>query len=1042
MNAKLTLLKIEQRLKLVNSLVYRRRVDLTPFRYQPLDKPEAAMPQFPVDLPGEVILPNSYWADWQRNFILHGDFCLPTDWDASSPVALLLPIGTADDFSHPEALVCIDRVPLAACDRHHQEILLPQHYLDGKLHQLILHGWTGMQHWDGSEPGTRLFMRPCELVQVDQPAREFLATARVALEVAKNIDANHPAYGNLLNALEAAFNLLDLTEPFEDGYYASLPSAHNCLCAGIQGAGSSLGADICAIGQSHIDLAWLWTSAQTRLKAGRTFHTVLRLMEEFPDFTFTQSQPQLYEYVREDYPDLFESIQRRVADGRWEILGGMWVEPDCNLSSAEALARQFLLGRNYFRDHFGAQAESPVLWLPDTFGFPWSLPQLMAQAGIRYFHTIKMGWNQANRLPWDSFWWQGLDGTKILAHFASNECNVFLSPGNVIKAWEKYPQKETHQEIALLYGWGDGGGGPTREMLENLRKLADFPAAPRVRPGKVKDFFERLEKAASGNLPCWNGELYLEKHRGVYTTHAEIKRANRKREFLLHDAEFLASAAILLDPGYIYPAEALRQAWEQVCLNQFHDILPGSSIGEVYVDARRDHAAIQQTGLEICQSALSTLATQVGGDWVLANPIGFKRDDLAFLPDHFAQGQSLQHLDGSPVWLQPMLEGTLIAAGELPPYSITPLVITDSLSAQPETALCAATGWLENDLLRVEFNPHGEITRLFDKACGREVLSAGRVGNQFQAFEDRPVDSDAWDIDSFYEDKPLALDGDATACVIENGSLRATVEFKRQFLHSRVTQRVSLAYNSSRLDFETHVDWHERHVLLKVAFPVDILSPIATYEIQWGSIQRPTHRNTSWDQARFEVCAQKWVDLSEGGYGVSLLNDCKYGHDVHDNVLRLSLLRGSTSPDPQADQGEHRFVYSLLPHRDGWEHETSAQAYALNDPILSYRAMGNEKQVPVPLISPCSLLGASSPNIIIETVKRAEDGNGFIVRLYESQRKRGVISLKTSFRLAQAWHTNLLEQNLSPVETHEHHLQLLARPFEIITLRLVPATQP
>jgi alpha-mannosidase len=1040
MNAKLAILKIEQRLKLVDSLVYRRRVGLHPFRYQPLDKPEAALPSLPDDLSGDLIQPNSYWAEWQRNFILRGEFCLPPEWNANTPVALFLPIGTADDFSHPEALVYIDQLPLAACDRHHQEILLPQRYLDGKLHHLTLHGWTGMQHWDGSEPGTRLFMRPCELIQVDQPTRDFLATARVALDVAKNIDSNQPAYSNLLNALEAAFNLLDLTEPFGDGFYASIPSAHDSLRSGIRGAGSSLGAEICAIGQSHIDLAWLWTLAQTRLKAGRSFHTVLRLLEQFPDFVFTQSQPQLYEYVRQDYPDLFENIQRRVAEGRWEILGAMWVEPDCNLSGAEALARQFLLGRNYYQEHFGPQAESPVLWLPDTFGFPWSLPQLMAQAGIRYFQTIKMGWNQTNRLPWDSFWWQGLDGTKILAHFASNECNVFLSPENAIKAWEKYPQKETHQEIALLYGWGDGGGGPTREMLENLRELENFPAVPQVRPGKVKDFFERLEKTSGGNLPDWNGELYLEKHRGIYTTHAEIKRANRKSEFLLHDAEFLASAASLLDPIYIYPAEALRQAWKLVCLNQFHDILPGSSISEVYADARQDYAAVEQTGLEICQAALASIATQTGGDWVIANPIGFKRNDLALLPEHLADGQSLQYLDGAPVWQQPTMDGTLIAAGELPPYSITPLFVTDSLPVQPETALCATTGSLENEFLRVEFNPQGEITSLVDKTCGREVLSAGQVGNQFQAFEDRPIDSDAWDIDSFYEHKPLALDGSAEVRVVENGPLRAAVEFQRQFLHSRVIQHVSLAYNSSRLDFDTQVDWYERHVLLKVAFPVDILSPVATYEIQWGSIQRPNHRNTSWEQARFEVCAQKWVDLSEGGYGVSLLNDCKYGHDVHNNVLRLSLLRGSTSPDPQADQGAHRFVYSLLPHKDGWEHETSAQAYALNDPLISYRSKVESRKSDISRLP--SLVACDSPNVIIETVKAAEDGNGLIVRLYESHRKRGNILLKVGFRLAQAWRTNLLEQNLTSVEIHQQFIQLPIHPFEIITLRLVPATQP
>ena len=1033
MNNKLTIPKIEQRLKLIGSLVYRRRIELAPFCYISLEIAQADFSGIPDNFPGETIQPNTYWATWQQNFILRSNFCIPSEWDANANVALFLPIGTANDFSHPEALVIVDRIPLAGCDRHHQEILLPKHYLDGKFHTLILQGWTGMQRWDGSEPGTRLFMRPCELVQIDQPTRDFLATARVALDVAKNTDTDNPTYWNLLNALDSAFNRLDLTEPFGSTFYETIPDIYKDLQSEIQGAGTSLDAHIFAIAQSHIDLAWLWTLSQTRLKAGRTFHTVLHLMDQYPEMVYTQSQPQLYEYVQQDYPQLFTDIQREVANGRWEILGGMWVEPDCNLSGAEALARQFLLGRTYFQENFGSEAESPVLWLPDTFGFPSSLPQLMAQAGIRYFLTIKMGWNQTNRLPYDSFWWQGLDGTKVLTHFASNECNVFLSSENVLNAWKKYPQKGTYREIAILYGWGDGGGGPTCEMLENQREMDHFPALPEVRAGKAKDFFERLEKS-SAKLPCWNGELYLEKHRGTYTTHSDIKRANRKSEFLLHDAEFLASTASLLDSAYSYPKDALRKAWKLVCLNQFHDILPGSSIGDVYADARQYYGAIEQSGTQICQQALASISAQIGGDLVIANPIGFKRNDLTYLPNHLADESSLQHLDGTPIGVQITPEGTLLAVGELPPYSITPLLITDSLPSQPETTLSATTHSLENDFLQVEFNSSGEITRLYDKTCSRDVLPENKVGNQLQAYEDRPVDSDAWDIDSFYEDKPLALSGNAMVRVIENGPLRAMVEIKRQFLHSQVIQRISLSYNSSRIDFNTYVDWHERHVLLKVAFPLDILSPAATYEIQWGSIQRPTHRNTSWEQAQFEVCAQKWVDLSEGGFGVSLLNDCKYGHDVHENVLRLSLLRGSTSPDPEADQGEHHFIYSLLPHKGNWEIETYAQAYALNDPLIVFL----QEKCPTP--KQFCLISSDADNVIIETIKIAEDGNGLIVRLYESHQKRGTVLLKAGFRLAQVWQTSLLEQNLTPVENYAEYIKLQIHPFEIITLRLVPAT--
>jgi alpha-mannosidase len=1038
MNTKQALQKIENSLKVINTLAYRNRIALTPFRYQLLNKPEVHLPAV-LDASHSVIIhPNTYWGEWHRNFVLLSNFCTPDHWLDDSSIALFLPIGIANDFSHPEALVYVDQTPLAGCDRHHQEILLPKCYLDGNDHQLILHGWTGMQRWDGSEPGTQLFMHPCELVQIDQPTRDFLSTARVTLDALKNIKDSLPAFYPLLKGLESSIKLLDFTEPFEPNFYQSISNAHENLKEVIRESGPSLGSEICAIGQSHIDLAWLWTLSQTRLKAGRTFHTILHLMDQFPDFVYTQSQPQLYEYVKQDYPELFESIQRKVADGQWEFLGGMWVEPDCNLSGAEALVRQFILGRNFYHDHFGSEKESLVLWLPDTFGFPWSLPQLMKQAGIRYFHTIKMGWNETNRIPFDSFWWQGLDGTKVLTHFASNECNVFLSPENIIKAWDKYPQKETHHEIALLYGWGDGGGGPTGEMLENLREMGNFPSLPRVSPGKVQDFLERLENTVSNNLPCWNGELYLEKHRGTYTTHAEIKRFNRKSERLLHDAEFLASFAKLLDKNYQYPADVFHQTWKLVCLNQFHDILPGSSIGEVYTDAQKDYEVIEQTGNEICQMALASITAQMGGDWVVANPICYSRNDLAFFPEHLLEGQSLQHQDGEPVYSQSTPNGTVIYPGELLPYSINPLFLSNTPPLVSETELLATSNSLENKYLRVEINQRGEIARLFDKVSNREVLASGQVGNQFQAFEDRPIDSDAWDIDCTYEDKPIAIDGTASITVIENGPLRATIETRRQVLNSEIIQRISLAFNSSRIDFDTFVDWRERHVLLKVAIPVDILSPLATYEIQWGNIQRPTHRNTSWDQARFEVCAHKWVDLSEGGYGVSLLNDCKYGHDIHDNILRLSLLRGSTMPDPYADLGEHRFVYSLLPHEGGWETETSSQAYELNDPIICYKPQG--KSQTLLNFSSSSLIVCDSPNVIIETIKTAEDGNGLIVRLFENHRKRGAILLKVNIKLAHVWQTNLLEQNLKHIENHDRLIELQINPFEIITLRLITAT--
>jgi alpha-mannosidase len=1061
--------KIRQRLTLIAPLVYRRRWPLSPFRYLSLEDPlvdPLVSPQVD-DRAWESIPWGSYWGEPNTDFVLRTQFQVPPGWGAGAPAALYLPIGDAGDFSHPEALAYIDGQAYAACDRHHQEILLAPRWCDGAPHTLALHGWTGGTHLKAA---ARLSMHPCELVQIDQPTRDFIVLARVALGTADTLHENEPARAHLYNTLDAAFKVLDTREPLGQRFYASVQAAHGTLREGIARSGVPLDVRITAVGHAHIDVAWLWTLGQTRRKAGRTFHNAIRLMEQFPELRFAQSQAQLYDFVRQDYPELFESIRQQVKAGSWEPIGGTWVEADCNLSGGESLARQFLLGTTFFRQHFGKQGETAVLWLPDVFGYAWNLPQLIKEAGLSYFFTIKIGWSQYNRFPYDTFWWQGLDGTRILTHFSptkevgspfSGTYNAIASPSQVLSTWTNFQQKDWGKAgvtppLLMSYGYGDGGGGPTREMVENIRVLDAFPAMPRVRCGTVAEFFQDLEATVGDYLPTWNGELYLEYHRGTYTTQARNKRANRKSEFLLHDAEFLASMASTLDRDYTYPHEVLRQAWELVCLNQFHDIIPGSSIGPVYQESLQQYAAVQAMGERVRQEALAALGSRIGGDVLVTNPTSFTRYDLAFWP----RGESdslLQRADGTPIGVQPVEGGLLVDAGELPPYSVTPLTliatspIADSESPisnlqQPAPSLTATASLLENDLLRVEFNADGDITRIYDKTAQREVLSPGATANQFQAFEDRPRTWDAWDIDIYFDDRMWLAEPAESVQVVEHGPLRAALQVTRRILGSQITQHISLVRHSPRLDFDTTVQWNERHTMLKVAFPVDVLSPVATHEIQWGNVQRPTHRNTSWDWARFEVCAQKWVDLSEGGYGVSLLNDCKYGHDIHGNLIRLTLLRSPTEPDPDADLGEHRFAYSLLPHEGTWNEFTVSQAYALNDPLIVWSPMpgrtidegprtgGNGTAAHHP-----SFIRVDPANMVIETIKQAQDGQGLIVRLYESQRQRGKVTLATAFPLDEAWRTNLLEENQERLEVEEHGLRFSIKPYQIVTLRLMPA---
>ncbi|HLE90573.1 MAG TPA: glycoside hydrolase family 38 C-terminal domain-containing protein, partial [Anaerolineales bacterium] len=899
--------KIKQRLELIAPLVYRKHKALSSFRYRELDGPLAAPPVGEdVDDSGwQEVTPHEYWGSWMQDFVLRTTLVIPDEWDKGQPIALYLPLGEAGDFSHPEALAYIDGEPYAACDRHHQEFLLKPEWADGGSHLLALHGWTGLGGFAKSELFTKLYMKQCKVVQIHQPTRDLIVHARVALETANNIDENNPARYHLYDALNDAFAALDTRDPLDcDEFYKSVEPAMQIIKAGIEKAGAPMDAVIHATGHAHIDIAWLWTLGQTHRKAERTFHNVIRLMEQFPDYHFTQSQPQLYQFIKEDQPALFESIKHRIQEGRWEPIGGMWVEADCNLSGAESLARQFLLGRTFFREHFGKDAESPVLWLPDVFGYAWALPQLIRQAGLKYFMTIKIGWSQYNRLPYDTFIWQGIDGTQILTHFSTvkefgspyaSTYNSMANPREALGTWQGFQQKELHKDLLMAYGFGDGGGGPTREMLENIEVMNHFPALPQVKQSSVKAFFESIDPLTQSRMmPVWNGELYLEYHRGTYTTQARNKRANRKSEFLLHDAEFLATLASL-HTDYKYPLQQINDAWRTVCLNQFHDIIPGSSIGPVYEESQAQYAELARNVTQLRDQALEALADKLEADVLLVNATSFTQQGVVFIP-----GDSFQRFtrDGESIPSQETDSGLWVDPGEIPPYSVVALSSMSQVPSSTPDASSLHAPLLENDCLKVEFNNNGDITHIFDKQANREVMPPNEIANQLQAFEDRPKDWDAWDVDIFYDDKMWLAEPSSSIKKIEHGILRQAIEIKRKIQNSEITQRISLSHNSPRLDFDTSIDWQERHTMLKVAFPVEVLAPQATYEIQWGNVQRPTHRNTSWDWARFETCAHKWVDLSEGDYGVSLLNDCKYGHDIRDNIMRITLLRSPTMPDP------------------------------------------------------------------------------------------------------------------------------------------------
>jgi alpha-mannosidase len=795
---------------------------------------------------------------------------------------------------------------------------------------------------------------------------------------------------------------------------------------------------LCLTGHAHIDLAWLWPLAETRRKIRRTFSTVLMLMDRYPDFTFNQSSAQAYAWIEQDDPALFARVKERVAEGRWEPVGGMWLESDCNVTGGESFVRHLLYGQRYFERAFGKRHR--VAWLPDVFGFSGALPQLLRGAGIDGFFTIKLYWNEANLFPFDLFAWEGIDGSTVTAHMFLNPGHGYngnLVPLDTLGTWRNFRGKTLNPESLLAFGWGDGAGGPSEKMLENYARINDFPALPRLRMGRVDEFFAALPPVAE--LPRYVGELYFELHRGTLTTQAKTKALNRASEHRLLEAEAFAAIASL--DGFAYPHQDLATAWQTLLLNQFHDILPGSSINEVYQDTHRLLTGVVSTATAVRDAALTHLAGNASSpsrQIIVANA-GLSPRSLRIALAGVPAGSTVT-VDGVGVPTQSAEDGLLVASPQhrVPGLGWTTLNIDQdgTQSGSPAPGVTATPAGditvLENELLRVEIGADGTITRLYDKSAAREVLSDR--GNQFWAYLDKPRSWDAWDVDETYERDGEEISGVDAVEVVESGPVRASVRVTRTWRSSRITQTYRLWTGSPRLDVDTNVDWHERQVLLRARFPLAIHSHEATFETMYGVVRRPTHRNTSLAAAQFEGSGHRFADLSEPGYGVALLNNGKYGHGVHANVLSLSLLRGPLYPDPLADEGEHFFTYSLLPHSGDWTDSAVVQeAFALNSPLLAIS--GDDGNA----ASQWGLVEADGVPLALGSLKRADDGDALVLRVYEPHGRRGDAILRFARPLRAAERVNLLEELIggAPLRREDDHsLGLTVRPFQVISLRI------
>lgn len=972
-----------------------------------------------------------HWYGLDRHYWFKTTYQVPKELDGKRMwLHVKTQIDEWDDAKNPQFLLFVNGVVTQGIDMNHREVLLSTSAKAGEELVLELQSYTGILHKE--------FNLIVEMQEIDQDIEKLYYDLWVPLAAFSRMEEDDKNRRDIETILNNTINYLDLRTPYSDEFYATLKEASDYIDQALYTdmAGYK---DIIAtcIGHTHIDVAWWWTVAQTREKVGRSFATVLKLMEEYPNYKFMSSQPQLYYFLKERYPELYEQVKERVKEKRWEPEGGMWVEADCNLTSGESLVRQFMHGKRFFKEEFGV--DNKILWLPDVFGYSGALPQIMKKCGIDYFMTTKLAWNQFNKIPYDTMMWRGIDGTEVLTHLITTlgvsqpikdfftTYNGMLHPDAIMGGWMRYQNKDINNDILISYGYGDGGGGPTREMIEtSIRMEKGVKGIPCVRQEFARNYFDELAERVEGNrrLPVWEGEFYFEYHRGTLTSMGRNKRSNRKSELGLMDLELLS---VLAEKMVAYPTEELDAIWKLVLINQFHDILPGSSIKEVYDVTKAEYAEIAEKLEKMIAERKKALAGS-GDAITIFNTTGKERSDIVVLGP--TDAEVLVDTEGNTYPIQQTKEGAVAYVQNLPSKGYKSFT---GAKAEKEAALpftLVNDYQLETPFFTIKLDEQGMFTSIFDKENDREVIQEGQRANLIRMYEDKPIYFDNWDIDIYYTEKFWDVDQVEHMEWTEVGPVRAVLEIERKASKSTIRQKIIFYADSRRIEFSTHVDWKEHQTLLKVHFPVAVHTDEATFDVQFGNLTRKTHQNTSWDVARFESCGQKWMDLSEGHYGVSLLNDCKYGHSVKDSNMALTLIKSGTEPNPTTDQEEHDFTYAIYPHAEGWRQaQTVAEAYKLNQPLLV--ETGTETKPAY------SFASVDASNVIMETVKNAEDGEGTVIRMYESENSYTKIKLTVNAEFKKAFICNLLEETESEAFVNGNEIEVVLKPYEVVTVKLV-----
>ena len=1033
----LTERKLDRRITEIREYNYREKIALEEFAARE-DNQGVVNPEVPTEFEGwDMIHTGDRWSGRDRYLWLHKEITIPEAWKGKRAVGIFDFGKTgAGNNSGFEAMCYINEKPYQGVDANHKEVFFPEE-LYGKTFRLTFRLWSGLE--GGGVPTVQEHrINRADLGYLDEKADDFYYLSMLMLDTVQCLDEKDPVKYELRTALDQACLLIDWAYPGSGEFYDSLHQADDFLNEKINGMKKDSLVKVKCVGHTHIDMAWLWRLKHTHEKASRSFSTVLRMMEMFPEYIFLQTQPQLYEYIKEDFPEIYEEIKKRIKEGRWEVDGGMWVEADCNLTSGESLTRQILIGSKFIKEEFGKEVE--YLWLPDVFGYSWALPQILKKSGIDMFMTTKISWNQYNRMPHDTFKWKGMDGTEVLTHFITtpepwNEpgswfytYNGLLTAKTVKGVWDAYSEKEMNQELLISYGYGDGGGGVNRDLLERRRRIDKIPGLPSLETSTAGAFFRDLKKTVKNTdrfVHTWDGELYLEYHRGTYTSQGYNKRMNRKMELLYRTAEWLTAMGGVREGRLeLAEQEKLTEGWKRILTNQFHDIIPGSSIHEVYEDARKDYETIKNIGKDVIRDYLEKSLEKDETSYTVYNASGWDTDEIAAVPQTAlgvytdGEGTVLTSQQGQGV--------TYVLVKNVPAMGYQRITFHPGQVEEKKEAFRIEGREIETPYYILNINEQGQIEKLYDKEYQRNVLAPKERGNVLQMFEDKPLDNDAWDIDIYYQQKMREVTDLKKWEIKEQGPLRLVIGLEWKYMNSTIEQEMILYSTNRRIDFSTHVDYRERQQLLKAAFPVDIRTTYATYDIQYGNVRRPNHWNTSWDQARFESVGHRFADLSERNYGVALLNDCKYGYDVKDNLLRISLLRSGKQPDHMQDIGEHVFTYSLLPHGgDFVEGGVVPSAFELNNPVLAVE--GKEK------IDAASFFTLDNPEVEIDAVKKSEDGKHLVVRFHDFAGSRQKVTLKPGFAFSSWAEGDLRERRIEEPHTEEP-VAMELHPYEIKTI--------